>query len=653
LIGGGTDGESTLAQAVVDVVGALIVVLDLEGRILLFNETCVRTTGWQPEEVLGQSFFDRLIPADQLADVRDAFARVRQGTLRGEYENDWLRKDGSRVRIAWRNTCTFRAGRAEYVIGTGVDVSQQRALESTIEAIIENTPNVAVQIFDRQGTITLWNPASARLYGWTKEETLGRRADETFLSPGTMAELLAAFESIDRDGRPVGPAPFSVRHKRGVEVLASSTVFAIPTTRDGGRFVCMDLDVTTSTRIQEALREAAALPSGDPAAVRKLTAQLARLLECRCVLTALVEPDRQRARTAALVIDGADAPPMAFPLLGSACAALDAGGGLRLERGARASFPADPLLARTGAEAAFGIAFGAGPDGPRGYLLALHDRELTPPPAKLALLDLFATRLSAELERQRAEQAILSAKAELELRVQERTAALAASNAELESFSYSVSHDLRAPLRAVTGLTQLLREDHGHLLPPDGVDLLRRIEAAGTRMSELIDDLLSLAQLTRRPIEPTAVDLSALARDVADELTIANRDRQVRVTIDPGLWVRADPGLLRVVFVNLLGNAWKFTRDRAEAHVRVHRETHEGQAWIAVSDDGAGFDPTYADRLFAPFQRLHSSREFPGTGIGLATVDRIIKRHGGRTRARGAPDQGATIAFTLPTLETR
>jgi light-regulated signal transduction histidine kinase (bacteriophytochrome) len=222
------------------------------------------------------------------------------------------------------------------------------------------------------------------------------------------------------------------------------------------------------------------------------------------------------------------------------------------------------------------------------------------------------------------------------------------ANRELEAFSYSVSHDLRAPLRAIDGFSKALLTDQAERLDPEGRRHLERVRAATSRMSTLIDDLLNLSRLFRTPLRAQSVDLSEIARTVSEELRDRHPARRVVVEIEPGLTVQGDRRLLTVAFENLLGNAWKFTAQRPEAHVAVGRTTTAGgQPAFVVSDDGAGFDMAYASHLFQPFQRLHRPSEFEGSGIGLATVQRIVTRHGGRIWAEAATGAGARFFFTL------
>lgn len=258
----------------------------------------------------------------------------------------------------------------------------------------------------------------------------------------------------------------------------------------------------------------------------------------------------------------------------------------------------------------------------------------------LLMLSLLAQRTAHQAE-MRERNAIL------EQRVQERTAELQAANQELEAFTYSASHDLRAPLRGIDGFARVLEEDYAERLDAEGKDALRRVRAAAQRMAELIDALLNLSRLTRADMNLEAVDLSVLARAVADALKASDPARSVVFQIPARLEVRGDKRLLAVLLDNLLGNAWKFTGKHANARIELGVTTIDGKPAYFVRDDGAGFDTAHAANLFAPFQRMHSASEFPGTGIGLATVRRIVQRHGGRIWADAAVDRGATFYFTL------
>jgi DNA-binding response OmpR family regulator len=221
-------------------------------------------------------------------------------------------------------------------------------------------------------------------------------------------------------------------------------------------------------------------------------------------------------------------------------------------------------------------------------------------------------------------------------------------NKELEAFSYSVSHDLRAPLRSIDGFSRALLEEYADQLDTAGQHYLERVRAAAHRMGELIDDLLELSRVGRADLQCNPVDLSALAVTIAGDLQRLAPERHVRILIADGLVADVDRGLMQIVLENLIGNAWKFTAATSDGVIQFGASEREGVPTYFVRDNGAGFDMAYAARLFTPFQRLHSNAEFPGTGVGLATVHRIIERHGGRVWAEGEVGQGATVLWTFP-----
>ena len=226
-------------------------------------------------------------------------------------------------------------------------------------------------------------------------------------------------------------------------------------------------------------------------------------------------------------------------------------------------------------------------------------------------------------------------------------AELARSNAELEHFAYLIAHDLRAPLRGINGFSHILLEDYADRLDEEGKSHLRRVRAGALRMGRLIDELLELSQLTRTEMRHETVDLSALAKAIAAELEHDQPQREVEFVISDGLTVNGDARLLRVALWNLLDNAWKFTEKEPRARIEFGAGRHGGEPLYYVDDNGVGFDMAYADKLFGVFERLHGAEEFEGTGIGLATVQRVVERHGGSVWAEGAVGKGATFFFTL------
>jgi PAS domain S-box-containing protein len=289
-------------------------------------------------------------------------------------------------------------------------------------------------------------------------------------------------------------------------------------------------------------------------------------------------------------------------------------------------------------------------------LMASSLLEIAGQVCNLSIIRDITARKRAELARRESERRLEEAQAqmrrlneELEERIRRRTALLETANAELDAFCYSVSHDLRAPLRGIDGFSQALLEECAGQLDEQGRHYLQRVRSGTRRMGLLIEDLLKLSRVSRGALNREPLDLSALARELLEDLRQRDPDRTVAVQVEDGLAAVGDPGLVRLALENLLGNAWKYTARTPGARIAFTRHPWPGQGQaFRVQDNGAGFDMAYVDKLFTAFQRLHSAQDFEGSGIGLAIVQRVVRRHGGQVWAVGAEGSGAAFHFTLP-----
>jgi len=468
------------------------------------------------------------------------------------------------------------------------------------------------------GTILFWNRGAEEMYGWKREQAVGRISHELLRTrfPYSRERVIA---ELRKEGHWAGEL--------------------IHTTQDG-----RELIVSSRWSLE---RDSAQEPMGFLEIVRDVTQQRTA--------------ERERARLAALVESSDDA--IVSKSLEGIIETWN-GGAERLYGYARSEVAGRSINLivppdRADEETAILRRIGAGERIPHFDTVrvrkdgTLVDVSLTIFPVRDASGQVIgASHVARDItERKRYENEIRSLNESLEQRVAERTEELAESNRELESFSYSVSHDLRAPLRSIDGFSRLLLEELSSTLDARSKERLERIHAAAGRMGQLIDALLDLSRLNRTEMRREFASLSTLATHIVHELQRSMPQRHVEFAIQPGLTAFGDQRLLRILLENLLGNAFKFTSGKAKAVIRFGSTERDGTRVFYVQDDGVGFDMQYAGQLFVPFQRLHAKTKFEGTGIGLATVHRIVLRHGGRIWAEALPGAGATFYFTLPEKE--
>jgi PAS domain S-box-containing protein len=498
------------------------------------------------------------------------------------------------------------------------------------------------------GTFLEVNQARDPVQGLHKKDLLGKSTLETggWLNP---ADRQTFVERIQREGHLSG---FETRMRHADGRVIDARMWAELIEIDGEECILSCFVNTTEEKRREAqlltLTRGMAGPGGD-ALFQALTMHMAQAIEADMVTVGELHQDR-RVHTLSVWKDGAASQNFSFPLDGAPCgdAMQQTGLCVHLE-GVAERYPGDQALVDQGFQAYVGQSL-CDEDGTAiGLLNALWRRPIQLRADTRALIAIFASRATAELIRLRRDREILHLNSTLEQRVRKRTADLEKLNAELDSFAYSVSHDLKSPLRAIDGFTRLLTEQLQGRLQSDEQQLLERVLAATSRMGLLIADLLALARVSQGTLHRSRTDLSTLAETVLRLEQEKHPERVLRWRITPGLLCLCDARLARTVLDNLLENAVKYTRDQADTLIEFGQQNADGDPPGAfyVRDNGVGFNMQYADKLFKPFQRLHMPSQFEGTGIGLATVRRIVERHGGSIRAESAPGQGAVFYFTL------
>jgi len=593
--------------------------LGREGRPLMANQALREIVGLSPEQFAGLSMPDlrrTLVHPDDRARLRGHVANwLANGTVPAPFELRVLRPDGEQ-RLLLCHPAQLELDGAPAALVSFTDLTERRRAEEAYRMIFQHSIQGLVLI--KRNRIAMANPAVSEITGFPLDELLATPVDELalrVLHPAELQHFAMLTEQWMKSG--VTPDRYTFRIRRADGSDGALFVQNGHLMHDGEPALLVAIaDMTQRWRAEEAYR-----------AVFDHSLQGLTVVRGQHVL-------------------------MANP-------AMEELTGYSIEE--LLQIPSDALVeqlvhADDRAQVRDGLAHAAPADAPNGarseFRFVRKDGSVRNVLTQSSRIDFAGTPalLVAHLditERSRAEAALRTLNGELEARVAERTAALASIASELETFSYSVSHDLRAPLRSIDGFTQAVLTEHAALLPPTAVSDLERVRKASHRMSELIDRLLAMARVRRVALRRTSIDVSALAREVVDELRSGDPQRGVAVAIAEGLRADGDAALVRALLSNLLANAWKFTRRCATPQVEIGRTGHNGESSFFVRDNGVGFDMQEAGQLFRPFHRLHSESEFDGHGIGLATVERIVSHHGGRVWAEAGVGRGATFYFTL------
>ncbi|MDD5564830.1 MAG: PAS domain S-box protein, partial [Thermoanaerobaculaceae bacterium] len=623
-----------------------------DGRVSRVNPALCRLLGYTAAELEGVSFEAITYPEDIPASregLRSLLAGERSSWAT---EKRYVTRDG---RIVWTHAVVSvqrdREGRPLHFLTHVLDVTERKRADEAralLAAIVESS-NDAVIAKGLDGTILSWNPGAERLYGYAAGEAVGRNIS-ILAPPESRQDLEWILERVARGQDVKHHETLRVR-KDGTRVTVSLAVSPI---RDAtGAIVgasTVARDITERKRAEEALREAHDLLEERVADRTRELAETVSALEREAA-------ERQRAQATAeeytrRMEDLYNNAPCGYHSLdaeGTFIAVNDTElgwlGYAREEVVGRLKFT--DLLTDEG-RARFAANFPGFKA--RGWVADL-EFDMVRRDGSLVPVVLSATAVVGEggaFERSRSTMFDITDLKRARLEAARRTAELEAANAELEAFSYSVSHDLRAPLRSIDGFSRIVEEEYGGSLDSEGLRLLRVVRDSAHRMAQLIDDLLAFSRSARHPLQPSRIDMGALVRSTLPELVpeAARASREFTVGALPE--AVGDAAMIRQVWVNLLGNAVKFTRPAARPAITVSGRVDGREVIYSVSDNGVGFDMAYAGKLFGVFQRLHPAREFEGTGVGLALVQRIVHRHGGRVWAEGAVGKGATFSFALP-----
>ena len=625
----------TYLASIVDCTDEAIIGKSLDGRILSWNAGAERLYQYSAAEIIGQ-LITVLCPSDRVDESLGILEKIGRGETVERYETERVRRDGQRIQVSLAvSPIRDLEGRVKGASTIARDITQlkqadaaRQESERAFRTLADLVPQL-VWMCTPDGLNIYFNQQWVDYTGLTLAESYGRGWNIPFHSD----DKQAAWDAWNHATATGDTYRIESRLRAANGSYRWFLMRGVPLRDEAGAIVkwfgtCTDIE--DLKRAEETLRKL-----NDE--LRRASAYNRSLIEASLDPLVTVAPN-------GTITDVNKATEKITGLSRQALIGTDF-----------CDYFTDPEKARTGYRHVFKEGWVQDydleirrPDGtttPVLYNASVYRNEAGEP------VGVFAAARDIT-ERKRAEEEIKELNVSLERRVIQRTADLVAANKELEAFSYTVSHDLRAPLRAMDGFSQVLMSEHADKLGAEGNRLLQRIRLASQRMSQLIDGILGLSRMIRSGLRRTTVDMGALARTVALELQKANPQREVKFTAAPGLVVNADADLLRIALENLLSNAWKFTAKHAHARVEVGKLDQEGTTVYFVRDDGAGFDMAYSSGLFEAFHRLHSVTEFEGTGIGLATAQRIVQRHGGRIWAEGEVEKGATFFFTMP-MESR
>jgi PAS domain S-box-containing protein len=618
-----------------------------DSRLVAVNDTWVRLNGYAREQAIGRTSAELGVwkPPSRAALIEEL---KRAGHVSSRLVT-FTRADGSE-RQSLLSGALIEFDGEPCAMWLGQDVSELKSAQAALTESERRYRTLfdeaidAIAVISPAGIVLDVNAVACRDTGFTREEVIGRPL-QMLLEPAALERYPGALAEVFSRGKI--RIEINTQRKDGSLIPVEIRAGRLP----DGNALAFVRGISERRRAEVMLANLARGVSAElgDAFFQSLVNHLCRELPAdHAFIGEVVPPDQECVRTLAFCRDGAPAPNFEYRLEGSPCInGIQQRGTVVYADGVADRFPRDEGLRRLGAQGYVGTSLQNSQGEAIGILVAMSRKPIARHALWASILEIFGARAAAEIERAAVERRIRELNLSLERRVAERTAELEAANRELESFSYSVSHDLRAPLRAIAGFAALLRGQHAAALPEAGRHQLERIEVNAARMGALIDDLLKLSRAGMHELKRRPTDMEALARMAAHEAT-ENAARHVEVVIKPLPPAQGDHALLRQVWANLIGNAVKYSRGKDAPRVEIGARRLEDAVEYYVRDNGAGFDPQHTSQLFGLFKRLHSEEEFEGTGVGLALVERIVRRHGGKVSADGAPGAGATFRFSLP-----
>lgn len=625
---------------------------------LKINAAFEKIYGYPREDILGRNDINFWV----LQETRDALRRKFEtdGGRLNNFAGRIRRKDGRAMDVL---LSAEYAGEGEDRMVVSIITDVSRETQARAQLISSQERFAKAFVFSPMGkTITRLsdgrfieaNDANERVLGYTKEDFRGKTSTEAgvWVDEQDREDYVRA---LRLDGRLAG---YETRMRSKSGEVVQVRIWAERIDIDGEPCVLADtVNITEEKRRESLLMDVAKGVSAETgeAFFHSLVAQLGRAIGADIVIVGEIDSGHT-VRSLAATQDGQRMADFSYPVADTPSGeALQRHGLYVLEDNISARFPDSAAVRQFGCDAYMGVALRDADGTPIGLLCAMWRRPIQHSTDREALLSIFAGRTNAELVRMRRDRDIQQLNETLEQRVRERTAELQTLNAEMESFSYSVSHDLKSPLTAINGFTQLLTRQLGPRLTDHEQRLFQRILAATARMEQLTSDMLTLARVSRGELKLQHVDLSAMVRTIEEQLRQSAPEREVEFTVPPGITAHCDPHLARIVLDNLIGNAWKYSRRTPVTRIEFGAlpTGADGHAMLFFKDNGVGFDMAYANKLFKPFHRLHGASEFEGTGIGLATVHRILERHGGAIECESEEGVGSTFFFSFDATDPR